>query len=229
MIEESPKISLAVIFKKWLWLSYDHIGWLILLNFVYAILSMTIIGAGFAFSMIFVSVAKLFGDQSYSFAEWRQDIHQNWKWAFGYGSLLLVIFLVIAANIYFYKNFHQGSRLTEWLSTAIFWFAIIYLMYSLWVLPTKVYFQESLKRSFKKAWILCFDNLKVSLTMLFIFIALIFIGLYTGVIYFLLTLGLATSFIWIAFCEVLKKYQLDNPLPDVEKRSLKELIRPWTS
>ncbi len=229
MDQKSPKISLATIFKKWLWLSYDHIGWLILLNFIYAVMSITVIGLGFAISMIFVSISKLFVDQSYSFSQLWKDVRQNWKWAFAYGSVLILILVVLAANIYFYKSIRRGSHVLEWLSTAIFWFALIYLMYSLWVLPTKIFFKESLKRSLKKAWILCFDNLKVSLTMLLFFIGFVFVGLYTGVVYFLFTLSLTTSFIWVAFYEVIQKYELENPLPGVENRSLKELIRPWVS
>ena len=229
MNQQSPQISLATIFKKLLWLSYDHIGWLILLNFIYAILSLTVIGLGFAMGMIFVSISKLFVNQSYSFSQLWQDIRENWKWAFGYGSVLILILVVLTVNIYFYRNIRGGGNVFGWLSTAIFWFTLIYLMYSLWVIPTKIFFQESLKRTLKKAWILCFDNLKISLTMLLLFIGLVFVGLRTGVVYLLFTLSLTTSFIWVAFYEVIQKYQFGNPLPSMEKRSLRELIRPWAS
>ena len=94
MSHKPVKISLLTIFKKWLWISYNHIGWLILLNFMTAILSLTVVGLGFAFSLIFFPLSKLLKNDSYSYSELRQDIAKSWKWSIGYGTLLLVIFLI---------------------------------------------------------------------------------------------------------------------------------------
>ncbi|GBD93072.1 hypothetical protein BMS3Abin05_00651 [bacterium BMS3Abin05] len=227
MSHKPVKISLLTIFKKWLWISYNHIGWLILLNFMTAILSLTVVGLGFAFSLIFFPLSKLLKNDSYSYSELRQDIAKSWKWSIGYGTLLLVIFLILTTNIYFYKHIQKSGHLAEWAATAIVVITIIYLMVSLWVIPTKIYFQESLKNSFKKAWILCFDNIKVSFAMFFVFIGMAFIGVYTGVVYFLLTFGLTASFIWVAFYEVMQKYGMGDPIPSAGSRTLKDLIKPW--
>ncbi len=230
MEEPTPqKISLWAITKKWLWLSYDHIGWLILLNFLIAIGSVAIVTAGFCFSLAFIWTYRLLSENSFSFREGWEELRKNWKWALGYGSLLFVIFLVFLVNLYFYRSFHQAGRLAQWLAIFVFWITLIYLMFALWVLPTKIYFQESLKNSFKKAWVLCFDNLKVSFAMFFVFGFWLVLGLLTGVFYFLASLTLPAAFVWVAFGEVMKKYGRQDPLPDVESRTLRELVRPWAS
>ena len=227
--EKYAKISLWVITKKWFWLSYDHIGWLILINFVAALASVTVVGVGLAFAMVFVWTYQVLAEGSFSIREGLNSVRKHWKWALGYGTLLFAILAVLTVNIYFYEVFQIAGHFSAWLAMLIFWFALIYLLFALWVLPTKLYFQESFNNTVKKAWILCFDNLKVSFAMFAVFLFWMAVGLLTGVFYFLLSLSLPVSFVWVAFGEVMKKYHRPDPFPGAEERTLRELVKPWAS
>lgn len=232
-IKKYRKISIAIINKKAFWNSYDHLGRLLVINLIVVLLSITIIGLPFALVGLYAVATKIANYEEIEFRDFWRGIKKYAKTGSLIVGILLLIFLILIANIYFYNGLLRAENppflgyLFSGIQGLMLWLSFFFLMYTLYIFPVLCQTETNIKAILKNSFFLLMDNLKVSFYLLISSVLWLILGLGTGVLAFFLSFSVISVIGTTAVREVLAQYRLQGLDEQEESRGFRDLIKPW--
>ena len=239
--------------KKTFWISYDHLGGLILLNLVWSALSLPwiLIGYGLvvqgaklpgwglfmatflALELVFLSPPTLLLFAAGT--RWARGEAVHFKTLFKemrkfavrgqlLGLILFFMSLQLLLNVYFYRQFGGWTGLI--LGSTMVWFLIAALLMSPYLFPLLILQDGGVWHTLRHSFLLMIDNVKLSIVLFLTILFVVFVGAVSVVGLFCGVLGVLTLLLCICFRELLPKYT-GEPLAEEPARKWRELIRPW--
>jgi len=210
----------------------------ITINLVYGILSLPVITSGFAAAGM-TNVARNIGRDKHSFglSDFFDTIKKNWKQALPTGIIMVLLYVVLAFDFFFFSSMENDMFATIGMATT-FLFTIILTFMSFFIWTLMITFKFSLKQIFKNSFKFAFINFKKNFLCLFLLILVhaVYVGIAlllqnwfllvvtVEVIFYILTYP-AFMYLLIQFCVfpsikkfIIDPYYAEHPDEDIDKR-----------
>ena len=220
-------VSIAQIYYRTFWFYYDHLGTLILINFIAFLSCLTVFAWSVGFTLLLIAVDLTSQNSSLDVHSFFRLARQHLAWSLGYGLFVLFINLLLFANIYFYLQLSQFSIFFTLLTGLFVWFLFFVFLITLWIFPLKIFYGKSFQQNLKIVLFLIFDNLASSLLVGLSCLLILIVGIATAIGIVFLGLGIIAVLITITLQMQLRRYDLISGRDEEEKRSWHDLIRPW--
>ena len=234
-IRKIRKALLGQITKKAFWNTYDHLGRLLLMNFLAVILSLTLVGIPLAAIGLYASARKIANYEDVEMKDFWQHWSNYWKAGVLLLLILIIAFVILMANLKFYLDLLENkgpSGAVGIVLSLIFglmvWFFLFFCMVALYVYPVLIATAGSVKTTLQNSFFLMMDNLKASIYLFVNSLIWLALGFFSGgLIILCLSFSVIAVISSTVVRELLKQYQESEPDEEEEVRGFSDLIKPW--
>lgn len=234
-IQKLHKASIRLITKKTFWNTYDHLGRVLVMNFLAVLLSLSLVGIPLAALGLYAAAQRMV---NYEDVEMR-DFWRYWpkylKRSLLLMLILIIIFVVLVVNLRFYFVLLGSKGLSGVLGIIVslifglmVWLFLFFCMFALYVYPVLIAMDTSVKETLQNSFFMMMDNLKITVYLLVN--SLIWLGfgfISAGLIALFLSFGVIAVISSTAVRELLKQYKETQPDEAEEVRGFRDLIKPW--
>lgn len=230
--ERSPEPTAADLlrtaFRQFFWLSYDHIGLLILGNLLWILLSLPLVTAPAATAGLFHLTAKIARREDASL----RDLLVGFRLFFRPATMIALVDAVVAAilwvNVDFYS--HLGGRASipgMLFAGLIIWATAFWILIHAHLFPLLIGGESSVRSLFRKSAILTLHNPAFTIGLTVQNISVTVISAMTGIGLFAVAGALTAVLLTAGHRSILLRYYPDYPPPPPEQRRWRDLWRPW--
>jgi len=223
-------------FKRSMWSTYDHIGLLVLSNLLWLLLSLLVVTAPAAAAGLFHLTRETTRGESAEGGTGLTSFFTGFRTWFlpslKLGAVELVTAAVLWVNIDFYSHLRGPAAIPGMvLSAVMIWVAVFFLLMHAHLYPLLVGGESGLRALLKKAALLTLDNVAFTIGITVQALALSALCILTGAGLVLINGSAVAMLLTTGHEELLRKYSDDAELPPefLEKRTLRDLWRPWES
>ncbi len=220
--------ALADSFRRFFWLSYDHLGLLLLANLVWLGLSLGVVTAPAATAGLATLAARLAAGEDTSLRDLWAGFRRHFVPALKLGVFDAVAVIVLWVNVDFYSHLGGRASLPGFLlAGALLWVTAFWLLLHVHALPLLVAGERRLHRILRDAALLTLDNLRLSIGTALQAFMLSALALLTGIGVIAILVPLLSLLQATAHRQLLRKYRDDLPEDPPERRTWRHLWRPW--
>jgi uncharacterized membrane protein YesL len=219
-------------FRHAIWNTYDHLGLLVLANFLWLALCVPVVTAPAATAGLF-HLARLltFGEEAGP-RDLLRGFRRYFFPALKLGLLDLVAFVLLWINIDFYSHLRSIAALPGFiLAAALIWAGVFYLLMHAHLVPLLVGGEPSFGQLLRKSALLTLDNMAFTVGITVQALSLTALCVITGAGLLLINGSLVAALLESGHAELLRKYS-ESPAddwPEPETRTFRDLWRPWDS
>ncbi len=219
---------LRTAFRQFFWLSYDHIGLLILANLLWILLSLPLVTAPAATAGLFHLTAKIARREDASLRDLLIGFRLFFKPALMIGLVDAVIAVILWVNVDFYS--HLGGRASipgMLFAGLIIWATAFWVLIHAHLFPLLISGQKGVRSLFRKSALLTLHNPAFTIGITVQNISVTVISAMTGVGLFALAGALTAVLLTAGHRSILLRYAPDYTPAPLEQRGWRDLWRPW--
>ncbi len=217
-------------FKQFFWLTYDHIGLLILANLLWILLSLPIVTAPAATAGLFYLASRITRRENPSLRDLLTGFRLFFRPALVIGLVDTAIAIILWINIDFYS--HLGGRASipgMLFAGLIIWATVFWILIHAHLFPLLIDGERRPRSLFRKSAILTLHNPAFTIGITVQNISVTVICALTGVGLLAIAGGLTAILLTTGHRSLLSRYNPDSPQTPPEQRRWRDLWRPWES
>ncbi len=215
-------------FRHFFWLSYDHIGLLILANLLWILLSLPIVTAPAATAGLFHLTARITRREDASLRDLITGFRLFFRPALVIGLVDTAIAIILWINIDFYS--HLGGRASipgMLFAGLIIWATTFWILIHAHLFPLLIDGERSVRSLFRKSAILTLHNPAFTIGITIQNISVTVICAMTGIGLLAIAGGLTAVLLTTGHRSLLSRYNPDCPQTPPEQRGWRDFWRPW--
>lgn len=222
------QLALHVAFTRFFWLTYDHLGLMLLANLMWLGLSLGIVTAPAASAGLAALAAKIAAGEDVSLRDLFRGFREHFVPALKVGLFDAAVVLVLWVNVDFYSHLSGRGALPGFvLAGLLVWAAGFWLLLHVHLYPLIIDGERGLLKLLRTAALLTLDNLAFTIGAALQSFMLIMLCVVSGIGIIAIMSTLLSLHDATAHRELLRKYRNDID-PDVpETRTWRHLWRPW--
>jgi len=223
-----PQLALYTAFKRFFWMTYDHIGLMILANLMWLVLSLGIITAPAATAGLASLTAGIAAGKDVSMRDLFRGFREHFIPALKIGVFDLVVAVALWVNVDFYSHLGGRAAIPGFLFAALLiWGAGFWLLLHIHIYPLMVAGERSFRHLIRTSALLTLDNLSFTIGLALQSLMLIMLCILTGIGIIALLSAMLCLLHATARRQLLRKYRDDMPDEVPETRTWRHLWRPW--
>ncbi|NOZ55223.1 MAG: hypothetical protein GXO73_00335 [Calditrichaeota bacterium] len=220
--------SVAVVLKKTFWNVYDHLGKLLILNFLSFLLALTVVGLPFAVAGLYSLANRIADYRAVGLRDYFRLGAQGYFLAFKLTAIFVFGALVLGSNVVFHLEDRLGlPAVSMGMLLLTVWFSLLFLVWNFYLFPLAFRFGELSKQVSKSALGLALDNKSFTTWVLLADLVNWLAGAATFVLLVFFAPAVSAVLQAVATRELLSKYHPGLVREGEEQRTLRDLFRPW--
>lgn len=226
--EPTAHSLLRTAFRQFFWLSYDHIGLLILANLLWILLSLPLVTAPAATAGLFYLTARISRREDASLRDLLIGFRLFFKPALMIGLVDAAIAIILWVNVDFYS--HLGGRASipgMLFAGLIIWATAFWVLIHAHLFPLLISGEKGVRSLFRKSALLTLHNPAFTIGITVQSISLTVITAMTGVGLFAVAGALTAVLLTTGHRSILLRYAPEHTPAPLEQRGWRDLWRPW--
>jgi len=227
---QDTRLLLARSFKRFFWLTYDHLGLMLLANLLWLALSIGVVTMPAATAGLVALARRVAAGEDASARDLLRGFREHFVPALKVGLFDLAVLLVLWVNIDFYSHLSGRAQIPGFaLAAVLVWAAAFWVLMHIHIYAVLVDGERHLRPIVRNAALLTLDNPTFTIGAALQSFMLIMLSILTGVG----VIGIMSSLLSLLHAtghrELLRKYRDGIPEDAPENRTWRHLWRPWES
>jgi len=223
-----PQLALYTAFKRFFWMTYDHIGLMILANLMWLVLSLGIVTAPAATAGLASLAARIAAGEDVSVRDLLRGFREHFIPALKVGLFDLAVIVALWVNVDFYSHLSGRAAIPGFLFAGLLiWGGAFWLLLHIHIYPLMVAGERSFRRLLRTSALLTLDNLSLTTGLALQSLMLLMLCILTGIGIIALLSAVLSLLHATGRRELLRKYRDDIPEDVPETRTWRHLWRPW--
>ncbi len=225
---KTMKVSANRVMRKFFWDSYDNLGIIILGNLLWFGLCLPIVTAPASTAALFSLTNRVISGKGASLKDFWEGFRKYFLRSLSLGLIYLLLLAVLKSDLFLYQHLSQTARVVVvFLGAVNFWIFLLFSLMGIYSLPLMVEQDIGLRKSLKRSALLALDNPFFTIAISIQVMAIFFLSLLSGVGVILLMMSLVSLLLNRSLRELFNKYEEGGEEEKEERKSLREIFRPW--
>ena len=222
------RFALYTSFKRFFWMTYDHVGLMLVANLTWLVLSLGIVTAPAATAGLASLAARIAAGEKVSIRDLLRGFREHFVPALKIGLFDLAVVVALWVNVDFYSHLSGRAAIPGFLFAGLLiWGAVFWLLLHVHIYPLMVAGERSFRHLLRTSALLTLDNLAFTIGLALQSFMLLMLCILTGVGIIALLSALLSLLHATGRRELLRKYHDDIPQDVPETRTWRHLWRPW--
>ena len=222
------RVSAGRVVRKFFWDSYDNLGIIILGNLLWFGLCLPLVTAPASTAALLSLTSRIVTGKRASVRDFWDGFRKYFLRSLSLGMICLLLLAMLISNLFLYQHLGRAGRVVvAFLGAVNLWVFLFFFLVEMYSLPLMVEQDIGLRKSLKRSALLALDNPFFTIAIFIQVLAIFFLSVLSGIGVILLMMGLISLLLSRALQELFAKYEGGRKEEKEERRSPREIFRPW--